>query len=291
MILLYATFLEWDTLRVLFNAMSKSWLYKREGNFWPAIRNLIIHFLLPSHFIPFRASFCEYFYVPIHNVPTREINLCILFSNGYPTSFWIKTFSTFLCLSLQNRSCTCLGTCSDRCQNYMDHLAWSWSLFVILLSAHLEEADLNFLKHWRILRRELNNSLWNILPWHSRTKRWLIWTEVMEINYDYISSIMKCYLFVSHFLLIVWMFVTEWITLATKKMVWSSCNFTYLFCPTIDFIKTQKRKIWQAIRDVSKMDRVAYWAASCVSVVKKYCWYDRIKQEEMNDTWSIFKRR
>jgi len=37
------------------------------------------------------------------------------FSNGQSTSFWIKTFSTFLCLSLQNRSCTCLGTCSDRC--------------------------------------------------------------------------------------------------------------------------------------------------------------------------------
>lgn len=43
-----------------------------------------------------------------------------------------------------------------------------------------------------------------------------------------------------------------------KKVEWSSCNFTYLFCLTIDFIKTKKIIIWQGIRDVSKMDRASY---------------------------------
>jgi len=85
--------------------------------------------------------------------------------------------------------------------------------------------------------------------------------------------------------------VFYWVNYTTKKTVWSSCNFTYLFCLTIDFIKTEKRIMWQGIRDVSKMDSVTYWTASCVSVVKKFWWYNRIKKYEMSDTWSIYKRR
>ena len=118
-------------------------------------------------------------------------------------------------------------------------LYWSINLIVVLvcyfISVHLEEADLNFLKHWQIFQRKLNNSLLNILPWHCATKQWLIWTEDMEINSDYISAIMKCYLFVSPFLLTIWMFFwfisnkTQQYTIYLFLENCSTCFGSYLY--------------------------------------------------------------